>query len=90
MQKAIDNHPDIIQIITWNDFGEGTTIEPAYEYEYTYLESIQNIKKTAIDSSFHYDLPDLLIPMEIYNQVSHNENLSRLPSYLIINLHLIY
>lgn len=30
-----------LQISTWNDFGEGTTIEPAQPYGYRYLKSLQ-------------------------------------------------
>ncbi len=32
---------DFIQIITWNDFGEGTMIEPTEEFGYTYLQLLQ-------------------------------------------------
>lgn len=31
----------LLQIATWNDFGEGATIEPAEEYGYQYLEITQ-------------------------------------------------
>ncbi|MDZ7346295.1 MAG: glycoside hydrolase family 71/99-like protein, partial [candidate division KSB1 bacterium] len=27
LQKAMDNHADVIQLVTWNDYGEGTMIE---------------------------------------------------------------
>ncbi|PKB16262.1 glycoside hydrolase family 71/99-like protein [Flavobacterium sp. 5] len=30
-----------LQLITWNDFGEGTMIEPTKEFGYTYLEKIK-------------------------------------------------
>ncbi|MEO8712947.1 MAG: glycoside hydrolase family 71/99-like protein [Parafilimonas sp.] len=30
-----------IQLITWNDFGEGTMIEPTAEFDYSFLETIQ-------------------------------------------------
>lgn len=30
-----------LQLITWNDFGEGTMIEPTVEFGYTYLEKIK-------------------------------------------------
>ncbi len=30
-----------IQLITWNDFGEGTMIEPTQEFGYSFLTSIQ-------------------------------------------------
>jgi hypothetical protein len=29
------------KVITWNDFGEGTMIEPTIEFQYTFLETIQ-------------------------------------------------
>ena len=30
-----------LQLITWNDFGEGTMIEPTNEFNYSFLETIQ-------------------------------------------------
>ena len=30
-----------IQLITWNDFGEGTMIEPTVEFGYTFLDKIK-------------------------------------------------
>lgn len=33
---------DYLQLITWNDFGEGTMIEPTVEFGYTYIEKIKN------------------------------------------------
>ena len=30
-----------LQISTWNDYGEGTTIEPTLEYGYKYLVELQ-------------------------------------------------
>lgn len=32
---------EYLQISTWNDFGEGTNIEPTKEYEYRYLTKLQ-------------------------------------------------
>ena len=66
LQKSSDNKSDIIQIITWNDYGEGTNIEPTIEYGYQYLETIQRIKKTFIDSSHSYTSQNLLLPFRIY------------------------
>jgi len=36
--SAIRSDPDIVLICTWNEWHEGTTIEPSREYEFTYLE----------------------------------------------------
>jgi hypothetical protein len=41
LQKAATAGVDFLQLITWNDFGEGTMIEPTYEFEYTLLEHVQ-------------------------------------------------
>lgn len=36
------NEIDIVQLATWNDYGEGTVFEPTRETGYTYLSKIQN------------------------------------------------
>lgn len=40
-----------LQLVTWNDFGEGTIIEPTLEFEYLYLEKLQEFSgvKYSID-----------------------------------------
>ena len=37
-QMALSNDVRFVQIATWNDFGEGATIEPTVEHEMTYLQ----------------------------------------------------
>lgn len=32
---------DYLQLVTWNDFGEGTMIEPTVEFQYTYVNKIK-------------------------------------------------
>ena len=29
--NELEQHPDVIQLITWNDYGEGTIIKPTEE-----------------------------------------------------------
>ena len=41
LQKAKTNNVNLLQLITWNDFGEGTMIEPTVEFGYTMLEELQ-------------------------------------------------
>lgn len=38
---------EYLQISTWNDFGEGTNIEPTQEYEYRYLVKLQQFAGTS-------------------------------------------
>ncbi len=37
-QRAISNDARLVQVATWNDFGEGATIEPAEDYGFKYVE----------------------------------------------------
>ena len=67
LSKALNNDPDVIQIVTWNDYGEGTIVEPTAEFGYQYLEMIQKAKRDSIDSTFPYTSEDLEIPIRIYN-----------------------
>src|SRR5690606_347544 len=53
LQMAKDNKMDYLQLITWNDFGEGTMIEPTVEFQYKFLESVQHF--TGVD----YGKPNL-------------------------------
>lgn len=41
LQKASDFKSRYLQLITWNDFGEGTMIEPTLEFGFTFLEILQ-------------------------------------------------
>lgn len=40
LQKAANAKVSMIQLVTWNDFGEGTIIEPTLEFGFSYLEKI--------------------------------------------------
>lgn len=47
LQLASDEEVPYLQLITWNDFGEGTMIEPTEEFQYTFLEHIQDFTGVA-------------------------------------------
>ncbi len=42
LNKAQNAGVDYLQLITWNDYGEGTMIEPTLEFGYTFLKQIQD------------------------------------------------
>ncbi|MCA9104275.1 MAG: glycoside hydrolase family 99-like domain-containing protein [Planctomycetales bacterium] len=46
LARALASRPRIVQIATWNDWGEGTEIEPSHEFGYRDLEEIQRRRKT--------------------------------------------
>ncbi|MDH6304588.1 hypothetical protein M2459_001323 [Parabacteroides sp. PF5-5] len=41
LDMAKTENMDYLQLITWNDFGEGTMIEPTQEFGYTFLTGLQ-------------------------------------------------
>lgn len=52
----------MLQLVTWNDFGEGTQIEPTLEDRFKYLEKVQKFAKVKYDANvlesifLHYTL----------------------------------
>ena len=53
---------DFLQLITWNDFGEGTMIEPTEEFEFAFLEEIQTY------TGVSYTLAELQLVYEWYTK----------------------
>jgi hypothetical protein len=41
LAMAAGANVDYLQLVTWNDFGEGTMLEPTAEFGYTYVEKIK-------------------------------------------------
>ncbi len=42
LQMAANNDLDYLQLITWNDFGEGTMFEPTEEFGFSYLKEVRD------------------------------------------------
>lgn len=57
---ALKSDCKLIQIATWNDYGEGTMIEPTAELGYSYLEIIQRQRE------IKYKPDDLRLPVKLY------------------------
>ncbi|HEX9018982.1 MAG TPA: hypothetical protein VF806_07335, partial [Anaerolineaceae bacterium] len=66
LQLALDQKPDIVQLITWNDYGEGTNIEPSVEFGTRYLEMVQEARKVTGGGDFSYTKDDLALPLNLY------------------------
>jgi hypothetical protein len=67
LTRALTNASTAIQLVTWNDFGEGTVIEPTVQYGYRDLGVIQNSRRQYLDANFPYHTNDLTLPMRLYN-----------------------
>jgi Glycosyl hydrolase family 99 len=65
LARALRSGAPLVQIATWNDWGEGTGIEPTREFGFRDLETIQRLRKSILDPRFHADPKALMIPPPI-------------------------
>ena len=82
LARAMTNHSAVIQLVTWNDFGEGTILEPTLDYGYRDLGIVQNLRRQYLDPAFPYDTNTLTIAMRVYNMRKLNSNVPALSSEL--------
>lgn len=82
LARAMTNASVIVQIATWNDFGEGTIIEPAVngvsgcalldthqsttEYGFADLGIIQDLRRQYLNPSFPYYTNVLALPLQLF------------------------
>jgi hypothetical protein len=52
LRRALADGAPLVQVVTWNDWGEGTIVEPSVEFGYRDLEAIQRLRRERIDPSF--------------------------------------
>ncbi len=65
LDRALAAKAGIIQLVTWNDYGEGTMIEPTEEYGYQYLDIVQETRH-ALDAAFSATPDDLTLPLRLF------------------------
>ncbi|QQE13063.1 hypothetical protein JD969_06275 [Planctomycetota bacterium] len=41
MSRALEGEPELVQIMTWNDWEEGTAVEPSRDFGFTYVDTIE-------------------------------------------------
>lgn len=58
MDVALNSSPDIVGIISWNEFSEGTYIEPSRNYGGKYLKVLSNILSAPIPRIADFDSSD--------------------------------
>jgi len=76
LQKAKNAKAEYVQLITWNDYGEGTIIEPTLEYGYDLLEIVQYF------TGVNYTTAELEKIMDLYNLRKKYGNTSDNKKYL--------
>jgi len=67
LTRAMTNASTYVQIVTWNDFGEGTVVEPTREYGYRDLGIIQDLRRQYLDPTFGNHMNDLTLATRVYN-----------------------
>jgi hypothetical protein len=67
LSRAMTNSSTIVQIVTWNDFGEGTVVEPTREYGYRDLGIIQDFRRQYLDTNFPCHTNDLALATRLFN-----------------------
>ena len=84
LQRARGFNINLLQVITWNDFGEGTIVEPTREFGYSRLEQIQSFLGVT------YREPELSLAVKLYQKrkkylgkVLENKELDQVFYYLI-------
>lgn len=55
----------IVQLVTWNDYGEGTMFEPTHEFGYLFLEIIQEARRRELGDGFAFDKSHLRLPARL-------------------------
>ena len=66
LTKALQSHAPVVQLVTWNDWGEGTQIEPSVQVGYRDLAETQRLRRRFVDPKFAPAAADLLLPVQWY------------------------
>jgi hypothetical protein len=66
LTHALTSGAPLVQVVTWNDWGEGTAIEPSVEFGYRDLEAIQRLRRALVDPAFAPAQDDLRFAYRLY------------------------
>lgn len=67
LERALRSGAPLVQIATWNDWGEGTMIEPSREFGYRDLEATQRLRRKHVDPRFSAVPEDLRLPRRLWS-----------------------
>jgi hypothetical protein len=67
LSRGLTNSSAIVQVVTWNDFGEGSMVEPTQEYGYRDLGIIQDFRRQYLEPGFPLNTNDLTTAFRFYN-----------------------
>ena len=64
LTRALQSCAPIVQLVTWNDWGEGTQIEPSVQHGYRDLAETQRLRRRYVDPAFAPTPADLALPLK--------------------------
>jgi Glycosyl hydrolase family 99 len=64
--RALKSGAPLVQIATWNDWGEGTAVEPSVEFGCRDLEAVQRLRREGGDAAFSFTPRDLRLPHRLF------------------------
>ncbi len=70
LTRALQSHSFAVQIVTWNDWGEGTMIEPSVQYRYRDLDATRRLLQSLLQRTTGYSRADLRLPIAWYRLCS--------------------
>ena len=66
LRRALQSGAPVVQIATWNDWGEGTQIEPSHEFGTRDLEATQRARRETWQPNFAFTPADLSLPLALF------------------------
>jgi hypothetical protein len=66
LARAMTNESAMVQLVTWNDFGEGTVIEPTSDFGYRDLTVLQDLRRQYFDPAYANRVEHLHLARQLY------------------------
>jgi hypothetical protein len=66
LSRGMTNASAFVEIVTWNDFGEGSMVEPTREYGFRDLGLVQDLRRLHLDPGFSLKTNDLALALQLY------------------------
>ena len=88
LQRALNSNARIVQVATWNDWGEGTVIEPSVEFGYRDLQLLQTLRRSRDELPVDVKASDLRLPTKLLERrregtsLDDSQQLNRIAEYL--------
>jgi hypothetical protein len=66
LRRGLLSGSPVVQIATWNDWGEGTMVEPSAEFGDRDLQAVQRLRRELVEPGFPATAEDLRLPLRLF------------------------